>query len=355
MAEAYPLERLFLKLRESGMPLNWRDYQDALTALRGGFGGTRREDLVRVLMLIWARTDAERRMLEQVIGRIEPPTSEEIARYTHPETKGQATGDDIGPRQRESGSSISDAAGASVTMHFDETGSRVPGIPRPVFSSVSTEAFVLTPQPPVTTRALITAWRRFQARVREGPRVEPDVDGSIAKQCREGRLTEPVLRPLRRNRARLIALIDVSPSMAAWSMMTGAWEESIAQGRLGSAAVYYFSNVPDAILYRHRRLREPVEVREALSRHGGSALLVFSDGGAARGAQSRRRAEQTRDFLKTTGRHWNPVVWLNPMPETRWRGSTADYLAREPRLHMLAMSESSLVRAVDLLRGAQAA
>jgi uncharacterized protein with von Willebrand factor type A (vWA) domain len=357
MPESYPLEEVFLAMRRRGAPLGWRDYQDALTAMAGGFGGGRREDLLRVLQVLWARTDGERRMVEQVLALVAPPAADEIAKYTRPAESEQTPGGRTGEQPAISSGAATQPVGGErpVTLEFGETGGGVRGIPRPVFPRIETEAFVLTPQPPLTVRGLTVAWRRFQKRVREGPRVELDVEGSVAEQCRTGYLPAPVLRPLRRNQARLVLLIDVSPSMAAWNNLLPAWEESIAQGQLGAAAVYYFSNLPEGTLYRHRGLREPVELNTALNEHRGSALLVYSDGGAARGRRDRRRMKETREFLRETGMQWDPAVWLNPLPEARWKGSTAEWLAREPRLAMLPMNEAALTRAIDILRGAKAA
>jgi uncharacterized protein with von Willebrand factor type A (vWA) domain len=350
----YPLEELFLALRRRGLPLRWRDYEDALAALAGGFGVGRRHDLLRILQILWARSDAELRALEQAMAEIAPPAPEEIEKYTHPRRNREPERSvENGPTS--GGPHASDRVENAIALEFGGIETRGTPIPRPVLPRLPSEAFVLTPEPPVTLRSLIIAWRRFRKRLREGPSVELDVAGSIAEQCRAGRLLAPVLRPERKNRARVLLLVDVSPSMAAWSMLLPMWQESMAQGQLGSAGLYYFSNVPGDVLYAHRALREPIELEEVVRTQARSTLLIFSDGGAARGNRSRRRMEQTRAFLKRTGVQWSPVVWINPMPEVRWNSTTAAWLARQPRLHMLPLAEASVARAIDLLRGTRVA
>jgi uncharacterized protein with von Willebrand factor type A (vWA) domain len=356
MAEPYPLEALFLTLRRRGIPLGWRDYQDALRALSSGLGVARRGDLLRVLQLLWTRTDAERRTLDQVMGQIALPTQDEIESYRSPSQRIQAPGERPAEAQSNLGDSGGrDAAEDAVALNFSGTDTPGMALPKPVFPPMSNEAFVLTPQPALTLRSLIVVWRRFQKRLREGPAIELDLEGSIEQQCRGGRLLAPVLRPERRNRARLVLLLDVSPSMAAWSLLTPIWVESMAQSQLGSASIYYFSNVPGEVLYRKRWLREPVELEEALRADSNSALLIFSDAGASRGNRDRQRTQRTGEFLRQIGPHWSPVVWINPMPEARWKGSTAAWLARQPKLHLLPLGETSMVRAIDLLRGARTA
>jgi uncharacterized protein with von Willebrand factor type A (vWA) domain len=356
MAEPYPLEGLFMTLRRRGLPLGWRDYEDALKVLSGGVGVGRRHDLLRVLQLLWTRTDSERRTLDQVFGQIALPTPEEIESYRSLNQLTRGLGEGSTETQRNFGDSVAgDGREEPVALNFVGTEARGMAIPKPVFPPMSEEAFVLTPQSAVTLRSLIIVWRRFQKRLREGPAVDLDVEGSIEQQCRGGRLLAPVLRPERRNRARLVLLIDVSPSMAAWSLLMPAWEESMAQSQLGSASIYYFSNVPGEVLYRNRWLREPVELEETLRADTNSAVLIFSDGGAARGNRDRQRIQRTREFLKQIGSQWSPLVWINPMPEPRWKGSTAAWLAQQPKLHMLPLGDTSMVRAIDLLRGARTA
>src|SRR5262249_47378885 len=123
--------------------------------------------------------------------------------------------------------------GQPLAVRFESADAHGVAIPSPLLPAFSAEAFVLTPQPPVTLRSLIVVWRRFQKRLRQGPKVELDVTGSIAEQCRAGRLLAPVLRAERKNQARLVVLIDVSPSMTAWSMLLPLWTESMIQGQLG--------------------------------------------------------------------------------------------------------------------------
>jgi uncharacterized protein with von Willebrand factor type A (vWA) domain len=310
---------------------------------------SRREDLVRLLQLLWARNATEHRAIEQLFGEIESPRAEEVSKYSNPDDQ-----TDLGPPVGATQQKPAAVSEVNVTLGFTTSAAGGIAVPRPRMPVLPDEAFVLTPQPPVTQRSLTIVWRRFQKRMREGPAIELDLAGSIAKQCRVGRLLAPVMRPSRRNQARLVVLIDASPSMAAWNMLAPVWEQSLAQGQLRSAAVYYFSNASWDVVYRNSRFRDPIELDDALRVHTNSALLIFSDAGAARGYRNRHRTVQTKTFLSRTALHWSPVVWINPMPEARWRSTTAASLAGLPKLQMLALSDTSMIRAIDLLRGVRA-
>ena len=188
---------------------------------------------------------------------------------------------------------------------------------------------VFLPQYPVNFRAAAQAWRRLRWPVREGPAIELDVDATIARRSRVGMVTPPVLRPRRRNRARLLLLVDRQGSMAPFHDYVEEVCQAISQaGRLRQVATFYFHDVPlegtdpalleglglfdnldsilaeippliDGELFADKDLAIPVSARLVLSEHArGAAVLIVSDAGAARGNYDLRRLLDTIAFLK---------------------------------------------------------
>jgi uncharacterized protein len=356
LTSGYPLEELFLTLRRHGFALDSRDYQDALAALAAGFGVGSRAELLRVLDALWARTEAESRALALLAEEIPAPSAQEISEYDDARKADGATVRSPQPAERPLQPPVEAPEGERpVAVTFNAPDQSGFAIPQPFFSPSHDEAFILTPQLPVTLRSLIVAWRRFQLRQKSGPGRELDVPASIDRQCRVGRLLSPVLKPQRANQARLLLLIDCSSSMAAWSSLTPLWQESIAQGRLGAASICYFSNVPREALYLNPSLRDPLDVEDTLRAHRESALLIFSDAGAARGGRNRDRIQHTKQFLDRARGQSSSMAWVNPLPSQRWRGTSAEAIARQCRVPMLPLSEADMVRAVDLLRGVRTA
>lgn len=355
METGLPLESLFLHLvHEKGFPLTIRDYLDALRALQLGRGSGGRENLRWLLTMLWARTDEEVRTLDQVFREIPFPTDEEVAEWTgqdlaepteesrESQEKMETTG------QRAEPSQVPQIQFAAPT----QTGL---GLPQAQVAPSGREPFILQPRPPVSLRSLIVTWRRFRRALRTGPRVELDIAATIAEQARRGVLAGPVLVPARRNLARLIVLADVSPSMVAWRSLNPTLAESLRESHLGLGTVYYFHNVPDERLYQRETLTLPVRLTELLDRHGASTLLIVSDAGAARGRRDRERISETRQFLDRVSPVWQPVAWVNPLPRRRWKGTSAERIARFPNLSMTELTEDGLVRAIDVLRGQRSA
>lgn len=361
MTQELALRDLFLHLVEGGLPLGVRDYRDALRALRAGYGFGTRARLQALLDALWARTEEESRQLDRAFRRIPPPTVEEaeseLERLTGRPRPQPSTGADKDARTQDAAAGSTEArepAEPAPLPRFESPtrGERTDtGLPRADARPRPEETFILEPRPLVPLRSLVIIWRRYRVAMRAGPKVELDLAATVAEQCRRGYLAEPVLVPARRNRARLVLLIDVSPSMQPWEEFSRTLVESLRRGRLGEAHVYYFHNSPHERLYESATLSDPVTLKEALGRHASSTLLIVSDAGAARGARNAARAAETAEFWKQTREQWLPAVWMNPMPRARWPGTTAEPVARLPGLSMLELSEEHLVTAVDILRG----
>ncbi|HEV8366611.1 MAG TPA: VWA domain-containing protein [Pyrinomonadaceae bacterium] len=359
MNDGFVLEGLFLHLVRSGFPLGIRDYQDALSALRGGFGTGSRENLLWLCHTLWARTNEESRQLDLLFRRFPFPSDEQVRKIAgesikQPEVeqlpKPATTGQPLPPTQPTK-TPIQDrrsVPSAEIVSRNREEGM---GLPRARVEPNYEEMFILARRPNVSLRALTIIWRRFRAARREGPRVELDLDATIDQQCCMGILESPVLVPARRNQAKLVLLMDVSNSMLPWQDFQRMIVESLQTSHLGQAAVYYFHNVPADVFYRRDTLTRPIPIEKVLKECSSSTLLVFSDAGAVRGFNRRQRVQESADFLAQVWRHWQPIVWMNPMPADRWKNSSAEKISQLSYASMLHLNEEGLVRAIDVLRG----
>jgi uncharacterized protein with von Willebrand factor type A (vWA) domain len=354
--QEYLLQGLFFYLARAGFQLSVRDYQDALSALRAGYGLGTRADLLWLCRMLWARSNEELRLLDLLFQRFPFPSPESVDMLTsdvkEEVSEGRAkTRLEIPPSLPQETPTIKEEEGPAPGMQFAPPSQK--GVPLTTAQAQPQldEVFILMRRPIVSMRALTIAWRRFRATSREGPKVELDLETTIREQCRQGILTEPVLIPARRNQAKLIALLDVSNSMLPWNDFQQTIVESLFSGHLGEASVYYFHNVPIDVFYEKETLTKPVGIEKALKAHQSTTLLIFSDAGAGRGNTRRDRVEETREFLVRVKRQWQPIVWLNPMPPHRWRHTSAEKIAQLAHHTMVQANEEGLIRAVDVLRG----
>jgi hypothetical protein len=347
-----PLEGLYLYLVRKGFPLSVQDYQDALGALHHGYGVHRRDQLQWLCEALWARTEEEQIRLKRLFQEFPWPTPEVIAALTG--TKPEAKPKSKPPKKPHKSTpepELTPGQEAPI-VQFGAPAETGVGLPRAVIPATAIQPFILTPRPVVSLRALIVSWRRFRLARRTGPRVELDIDATIAEQSRRGLLVEPVLIPARCNQARLLVLFDASPSMAPWRYLGQMVAESLERGQLGYAAMYYFNNNPGGDLFETDHLVRPVKCQDIANKHPGCALLMIGDAGAARGHLDDDRTEGAREFIAIAAEaSWHPIAWINPMPRHRWKGSTAQRLAAFRGLSMFELNEDGLVQAVDYLRG----
>lgn len=213
--------------------------------------------------------------------------------------------------------------------------------------------FILTTEYlPVTERQMKQIWRYLRRPVREGPRTELDVETTVKQIGHQGLLLEPVLLPRRVNRAELLLLIDQDGSMVpfhemSYRLATTSWRG----GRLGKSGIYYFHNCPIEHLYHDRNYQEPELVSDIITHScsNRTAVLIYSDAGAARGGYSEERYELTKKFLAQLKQKVRYIAWLNPMPKKRWLGTTSGEIAR--LVPMFEVNRRGLQDAVNVLRG----
>ncbi len=368
---APPLLGLFRALVASGVAVGVRDYLDGLRALQLGFGQPDRQSLRRLAQTLWARSEVEQRLIARWFDGVALPVAALLAGIDEAldaampqerETRGAAGPDPAKPgivadqpplplsdtQSPLASAELAERARLSFASAREGGGLPVPRLPaQPLIG----EDYVLHPHTLISPREMAVLWRRYRRSTRHGPRTELDIAASIHERSRRSVLAQPVCRPRRSNSARLLVLADVSPSMDPWRPFIATLGDSLRFGRLASAELRYFGNLPRKQLYATPDLADGEASDEVLRRHAGAGLLVVSDAGSARGFLNRRRGVQTADFLAEASRYFPAMVWLNPMPRSRWSGTTAALVEAARNITMLPLDASQLQRGIDILRG----
>ncbi|HEU5381671.1 MAG TPA: hypothetical protein VFV38_40140 [Ktedonobacteraceae bacterium] len=359
-----PLIELFVRLRLAGLPLGIDEYQLLVRALHRGFGSPNRAALARLCKMLWIKSVEEERLFDYHFAALFPALAEDTP-VIEPEEKG-----DVLPW-----ASVSDEPGSSPPpLTFEEPNISMPTTsPDLVLAFGDDEAQVAQalkqiskredmfddePLPqadeyfPITRRQMKQAWRYLRRPQRLGPAVELDIEATVSKIARTGVFLEPVLVPQRINRAVLFLLIDQGGSMVPFHMLSQRLAETaIRGGKLGQANVFYFHNCPTDYLYHDPFQLDAEDISNVLNRLPieSTMVLIFSDAGAARGAFNETRIEWTVQFLEKLKQYVRSVAWLNPMPHSRWLGTTAGEIMHF--VPMLDVSRRGLDHAINILRG----
>ena len=369
---------LFQQLRRRGFALGPEEYEAVRSALHAGFGWSSRRELREVCSTLWAKSRDERAVVAALFDQ----------HVTNWDLDAGAVGTDgeLWPVTGEG--PMPD--GLDLVSPEQEPEDLVPqmasmgGLPPLTLSEMPALAYqhVFLPQYPVSFRAVAQAWRRLRWPVREGPATELDVDATIQRRCDLGVVSPPVLRPRRRNRAKLLLLVDRQGSMAPFHSYVDEVCRAIrGAGRLRQVDLFYFHDTPlegadssvleplrgqlfpsldpvlaevptltQGTLMSDPELMSPISMRDVVSEHGrGAAVVILGDGGAARGRYDVLRLLDTVAFLKGAKQWSDRLVWLNPLPPAAWPGSTAAEIARH--VPMFPMDRDGMYRAVNVLRG----
>jgi uncharacterized protein len=363
--------RLFQQLRRHQFFLGPDDFLALRRALQAGFGLQSAEALFELCSALWTKSPREREVLKTLFKQLElvpwtvpaiptvqnMPLSPSLDSATVPLPQAEA---DLAPPTTYGYSEF-------LPLHVQ------PGL-------LTGHPFIFEPQFPLTYREIVQIWRRLRRPVRSGPAVELDVEATIARRCQTGVLASVVLRPRRRNSARLVLLVDRKKSMAPFHQFTDAVCSAIAQAaRLDQIAIYYFQNVPvlganDALLdglgmyavldsilariepqdegtlFEDAQLLRPTPLQTLLeTATRGAHVVVLSDGGAAHGRYNPTRLLDTLAFFKALRQTAASYVWLNPLPKASWANSTAEQISRH--IPMFPMTQMGMSNAVNVLRG----
>lgn len=205
---------------------------------------------------------------------------------------------------------------------------------------------------PITRRKMKQSWRYLRRLVREGPATELDIAATIDRWGRQGVFLNPVLVPRRHNRVELLLFVDRDGSMVPFHTLSSRLAETASwEGRLGKTDAYYFHNCPIDCLYQdpYQTTAKPLTAVLAQLNPIQSVALIVSDAGAARGYFNPERLELTRAFLQQLQQQIPYIVWLNPVPQSRWRRSTAGAIAQ--LVPMFELSKQGMNGAIAVLRG----
>lgn len=340
-----PLIYLFYRLRDAGMQLGVQEYMMLVRALEAGFGLPDRASLLRLCKAIWAKSNQEERLLEHWFEKLSmhlqaPPNDP-------PGSGKQVTGgNEAGYSSTSTYPQKITKKDAAAAVQALKVGGATPEASLVTFPWADADYF------PASSRQMKQAWRYLRRSARRGTVTEVDVEGTITLTAKQGMFLRPVYVPRHTNLVHLILLIDHGGSMVPFHKLARRLVESVSRGgRLNRVNTYYFHDYPATYVYRDRGYQSAVSVPNLLEglTQRNACILIVSDAGAARGSFDDQRIEATERFICQMREKVRRIAWLNPVPESRWMGTTAEVIAEF--VSMRQLDRQGLHQAIDVLRG----
>ena len=187
-------------------------------------------------------------------------------------------------------------------------------------------------------RQIDVALRGLRRLGRDGALEELDLHETIDETCRNAGELELVFRPPKRNRVKLVLLMDVGGSMDPYArLVERLFSAASRTGRFAKFRHYYFHNCIYDEVYEDAEFREPLKVSELV--HGsdrdervvivGDALMhpgeLLEPGGSIYYYQ--HNATAGIEWLRRVRDHFRRIAWLNPEPQRFWRRTTIEVIA----------------------------
>ncbi|MBW4430693.1 MAG: hypothetical protein KME28_02780 [Pelatocladus maniniholoensis HA4357-MV3] len=204
---------------------------------------------------------------------------------------------------------------------------------------------------PVTKQQMQQAWDSLHRLTRQGLRRELDVAATIEQIKKHGKFFHPVQIPRLLKSGKLVLLIDQKGSMQPFHVLSGLLVETARElGCVDTNNCYYFNNYPRRMFYCDPQFETEIPVNQVIQdfHPHRTIILIFSDGGAARGNFIMRRIDKTQELLQNLRQRCQALVWINPLPKNYWQNTTSEAIANI--IQMFPADLSGFENALRVLR-----
>ncbi len=196
-------------------------------------------------------------------------------------------------------------------------------------------------------RQIQMALKKLRNLKRTGLEEELDLDETIDKTCKNAGELEIVMMPPRKNRAKVLLMMDAGGSMDPYYMMVNRIFSAANQMKTFKDFKYlYFHNCIYDRLYKNMQFRESIETTELLRTYDkdykivivGDASMAHSELFARGGSIDYYNYNPTPGlvWLKRLKHHFEKSVWINPVEPRYWYvNSTIWYIGKVfPMFHL---------------------
>ncbi|MDD1776920.1 MAG: VWA domain-containing protein, partial [Candidatus Helarchaeota archaeon] len=196
-------------------------------------------------------------------------------------------------------------------------------------------------------RQIQLALKKLRYLKRTGLEEELDIEETIDKTCKNAGELEIIMVPPRKNRAKVLLLMDSGGSMDPYYMMVNRIFSAANQLKTFKDFKYlYFHNCIYDTLFKNMAFRESVTTLEILRTYEkdykvvivGDASMAHSELFSIGGSIDYYNYNPTPGivWLKRLRNHFEKSVWINPVAPSYWYdNSTIDYISKVfPMFHL---------------------
>lgn len=172
-----------------------------------------------------------------------------------------------------------------------------------------------------------------------------DLEAMIEQVTQRGYIYELIYSYGKKTFSKVNLLIDQGGSMVGFFPTVELLKEKVKAVNPEKISNYYFLNCPVGNVYKDKEITEAISLAN-LSQKKDTAIIILSDGGAARGRYDKGRVKDVKKFIQQMKNM--PIVWINPVPKFRWKNTTAQFIAEI--VPMFEATDIAFVNAIKKLK-----
>lgn len=167
-----------------------------------------------------------------------------------------------------------------------------------------------------------------------------DLAATVNQWAIAGGLVQPIYET--QKDTHILWLIDDRGSMEPFAKMAELLIDSFSSDK---SEVYYFYNSLEKIYQNREQIN--AQSFEQLNINANTCVFIFSDAGAAKGTMNTERFKQNRLDFERCHSLSKRTVWINPVPQKRWKRTTAKKLSAV--VPMFECNRNGIIAAVKYL------
>jgi uncharacterized protein len=322
LTEPEPFLDLFTEMREAGMQLTLKHYDLLQKGLWRGVASW--QDLQRLCAILWVKPsdNYDRQTFEQVFRQYQQTCQEIVVELS----EDQPMPVELVPiATRE----MPQVPVRLMPERYQPSKFLGPiGIQTPTAQGkLSGESWQFTPIAlPISIAQFQSTWRRLKSLQPSNYSDEIDIERTKEAIARQGIFADVVLKSSGQQQSELVIFVDEKAGMLPYFPALQPLFRAITGGWVSPARLYRFTGYPCKFLYSWATPHSAIGLDGIMARlhRSRSIVLIISDGGAASGADNPDRVLGTAKFLDLLQSCVSQILWINPMPEPRWRGTPAE-------------------------------
>jgi uncharacterized protein len=211
----------------------------------------------------------------------------------------------------------------------------------------------------IGVRNIAVALRRLRKFARQGAEDEFDLDNTIAATARNAGFLDVHMRPERRNRVKVLLMMDVGGSMDDYIRQV---EElfTAAKAQFKHLELFYFHNFIYESVWRSNRMRysDRMNTVDILNKYGHDYKLIIVGDATMSPYEILQPGGSVEHFNEETGAVWlkrltdayKRAAWINPTPANHWDFTHSIKISRQlMEERMFPLTVTGLEKAIACL------